>query len=98
MDHYFDELASQLDVIPRPKHHQENVKCITVQSDNQQEEIKIKLHKEFSRILLDTFDKYGLVMNPDKVIEMLIKAGMEDYMRSILDYFHLLDFNQPYFA
>jgi len=29
---------------------------------------------------------------------MLLRAGMEDYIRSILDYFHLLDVNQPYFA
>lgn len=48
--------------------------------------------------MIDTFEKYNLVFDPIQVINMLLKAGMEDYIRSILDYFHLLDINQPYFA
>ena len=40
---------------------------------------------------METFEKHSLVLDPDKVISMLLKAGMEDYMRSICDYFHLLD-------
>lgn len=66
---------------------------MTVQNDQKQQELKIKLHSEFSRILIDTFEKYSLVLNPDKVIDMLLKAGMEDYIKGILDYFHLLDPN-----
>lgn len=56
------------------------------------------MYKEFERILIDTFEKYNLVFDPIQVINMLLKAGMEEYIRSILDYFHLLDTNQPYFA
>ena len=69
------------------------MKCVTVQNEVKEEEMKIKMWLEFSRILIDTFEKYQMVMDPEKVITMLIKAGMEDYIRSILDYFHLLDAN-----
>jgi len=57
-----------------------------------------KIADEFVKVLQNTFDKYELSLNPGRILTVLLDAGMEDYMRSILDYYHLLDDNDSYFV
>lgn len=94
LSHYTDDVSQLPSAIPAPKDIDDNIKCVTstsVESDH-----RLKLEKEFSKILENTFEKYTLSINANAMLDALLRVGLEDHMRSILDYYQILDNSHGY--
>lgn len=89
---YGDDVA----VIPQAKDSSDDIKCITTASI--QYDFKAKLEEEFGKILEATFEKYNMSLDHEEALHSLLWNGMEEHMRSICDFYYLLDDSNSYFV
>ena len=84
-------------VIPPPKVNDDVRFATTIKEPTAHTDLSTKFELEAIKVIEATFVKYEINVDPTTVYAELMKAGMEGYIYSILDYYWLLEDDTQYF-